>query len=156
MVIFIEYLFYIIFSPKKYKFMSGIETSKTDETIIDRLNDKKGTAMICVHLIPMVLLMASLGIYQEMKEVKTPTIFYLITVGIGLFMIVVLCEILLGKTIGKSLSEKSGIVLGVILIILGVTLFIGIPIIIYSSEKNKKHEIIINIIFSNNTKGEPK
>ena len=66
-----------------------------------------------------------------------PIIIYIIINIFILCLIIILGEILIGKLIGKLLSERSGLVLGVVLIILGVTLFIGIPIIIFSSEKKK-------------------
>jgi len=47
-------------------------------------------------------------------------------------IIVIFVEWQIGKAIGKSLSKETGTVLGVILIFLGISIFIGIPIIIYS------------------------
>jgi hypothetical protein len=66
---------------------------------------------------------------------KMPLIVFCIIGIILLCLTFLLLEILIGKLIGKTLSEKSGLVLGIVLIILGVTLFIGIPVIIYSSDK---------------------
>ncbi|MDR2718024.1 MAG: hypothetical protein LBB89_08175, partial [Treponema sp.] len=53
---------------------------------------------------------------------------------IGIILLFVISWILwaIGKYIGKRLSNETGLVLGIILIILGVTLYVGIPIIIYS------------------------
>jgi hypothetical protein len=67
--------------------------------------------------------------------IKMPIIVFCIIGIIELCLIFLLLEILIGKLIGRTLSEKSGLVLGIVLIILGVTLFIGIPVIIYSSDK---------------------
>ncbi|MDR2719112.1 MAG: zinc-ribbon domain-containing protein [Treponema sp.] len=55
---------------------------------------------------------------------------------IGIILLFVISWILwaLGKYIGKRLSNETGLVLGIILIIFGITLYIGIPIIIYSRE----------------------
>jgi len=61
---------------------------------------------------------------------------------IAISAVVIFIEIKLGTIIGKSLSKETGLILGIVLTILGVTLFLGIPIIIYS---NKKKE---NIIFT--------
>jgi len=66
---------------------------------------------------------------------KMPIIVFCIIGIVLLCLIFLLLEILIGKLIGRTLSEKSGLVLGIVLIILGVTLFIGIPVIIYSSDK---------------------
>lgn len=50
---------------------------------------------------------------------------------------VIWIEWAIGKFIGKRLSQETGIVLGVILILLGIPLFIGIPVIIYSNGAKK-------------------
>ena len=62
----------------------------------------------------------------------------MILVGLGLLVLLIILEIKIGKAIGTRLSVESGLILGIVLIILGVTLFIGIPIIIYSNKGNKK------------------
>ena len=51
---------------------------------------------------------------------------------IGAIVFVIWIQWAIGKAIGKRLSRETGTVLGVILIVMGVSLFIGIPIIIYS------------------------
>ena len=43
----------------------------------------------------------------------------------------------IGKAIAKRLSKETGTVLGVILIVIGVSIFIGIPIIIYSKKEKE-------------------
>jgi hypothetical protein len=55
-----------------------------------------------------------------------------ILIGIGIIFLVILIEWKIGKAIGKRLSKETGVVLGVILIFFGISIFIGIPIIIYS------------------------
>jgi hypothetical protein len=57
---------------------------------------------------------------------------------LALFSLLIFVEIKIGKAIGTRLSRESGLILGIILIVLGVTLFIGIPIIIYSNKGRKK------------------
>ena len=59
---------------------------------------------------------------------------------LGLIVLIVFVEIKIGKAIGSRLSKEAGLIIGILLIILGVTLFIGIPIIIYSNKK-KEDEI---------------
>jgi len=60
-------------------------------------------------------------------------IIYLIAISA---ILLILVEILLGKIIGKSITEKAGLILGIVLIIMGITLFLGIPIIVFSNRKN--------------------
>jgi hypothetical protein len=55
-----------------------------------------------------------------------------ILIIIGIIILVLWVEWQIGKAIGKCLSKETGVVLGVVLIFLGVTIFIGLPIIIYS------------------------
>jgi hypothetical protein len=43
----------------------------------------------------------------------------------------------IGKAIARRLSKETGTVLGVILIVIGVSIFIGIPIIIYSKKEKE-------------------
>ena len=43
----------------------------------------------------------------------------------------------LGKLLGKHLSKTAGLIVGIILIICGFTLFMAIPCIVYSSENKK-------------------
>jgi putative Mn2+ efflux pump MntP len=74
----------------------------------------------------------------DLKEIKLGfTSMALIWLVVTILIIFV--EIKIGKVIGIRLSKESGLVLGIILIVMGVTLFIGIPIIIYSN-KNKDQE----------------
>ena len=70
----------------------------------------------------------------------------MILVGLGLLVLLIILEIKIGKAIGKRLSRESGLILGIILIVLGVTIFIGIPIIIYSSKGTKKCPFCANSI----------
>jgi VIT1/CCC1 family predicted Fe2+/Mn2+ transporter len=58
-----------------------------------------------------------------------------IPAAIGVILLFIIAWILwaIGKYIGKRLSNETGLVLGIILILIGITLYIGIPIIIYSS-----------------------
>jgi len=53
---------------------------------------------------------------------------------IGIISLFIISWILwaVGKYIGKRLSNETGLVFGIVLIIIGITLYIGIPIIIYS------------------------
>ena len=55
--------------------------------------------------------------------------------GLVLLVLLIFIEIKIGKAIGSKLSKENGLILGIILIVLGVTLFIGIPIIINSNKK---------------------
>ena len=67
----------------------------------------------------------------------------LILIIIGVVIFVIWIEWQIGKAIGKKLSSETGTVLGVILIFLGVSLFIGVPIIIYSrGPKEIKNHIV--------------
>jgi len=53
---------------------------------------------------------------------------------LAIIALVIFVEIQIGKAIGSRLSKEAGLVLGIVLIVMGVTLFIGIPIIIYSNK----------------------
>jgi hypothetical protein len=66
-----------------------------------------------------------------------------IFVAIVAIFLVILIEWLIGIAIGKAVSKSTGLILGIILILCGVTLFIAIPIIIYSN-KNKE-ELFVNL-----------
>jgi hypothetical protein len=61
--------------------------------------------------------------------------------------VIIFVEIKIGILIGKSITEKAGLILGIVLIIMGVTLFLGIPIIVFS---NRKKENIVSNDTSNN------
>jgi len=52
---------------------------------------------------------------------------------LAIIALVIYVEIQIGKAIGSRLSKETGLILGIVLIVTGVTLFIGIPIIIYSN-----------------------
>jgi len=51
----------------------------------------------------------------------------------------------IGKFIGKHVSQTTGLIIGVILILCGFTLFIAIPCIIYSKNNKNKLDLDINI-----------
>jgi uncharacterized membrane protein (DUF485 family) len=51
----------------------------------------------------------------------------------------------IGKFIGKHVSQTAGLIIGVILILCGFTLFIAIPCIIYSKNNKNKLDLDINI-----------
>jgi hypothetical protein len=59
-------------------------------------------------------------------------------VFLAIITLVVFVEIKIGKAIGSRLSKEIGLVLGIVLIVMGITLFIGIPIIIYSNKNIEK------------------
>jgi len=65
----------------------------------------------------------------------TNSLFLKILPFLILLVIVAFIQFKIGKAIGTRLSKESGLILGIVLIIVGVTLFIGIPIIIYSNKK---------------------
>jgi len=73
-------------------------------------------------------------------------LFFLVLCIAILSFIVILSEVVIGILIGKTLSKEAGLILGIVLIVLGITLFIGIPIIIYSNPKKE------NIIFKEHAK----
>jgi hypothetical protein len=54
----------------------------------------------------------------------------------------------IGTAIGKTLTQGIGLVLGIILIFCGITIFLGIPIIMYSS-KNKSDGPPLNLPVAN-------
>jgi hypothetical protein len=54
---------------------------------------------------------------------------------LAIIALIIFVEIKIGKAIGSMLSKETGLILGIILIVLGITLFIGIPVIIYSNKK---------------------
>jgi hypothetical protein len=68
---------------------------------------------------------------NKVSSKMDPFLKFVLTV-IGVIILIIWIEWSIGKAIGKCLSKETGIVLGVILIVLAVPIFIGIPIIIYS------------------------
>ena len=73
---------------------------------------------------------------------------YVILIILGVFIVIII-EWAIGVAIGKSLSKDVGVVFGVILILLGVTIFIAIPIIVYSRKNTKEQNININLNTNN-------
>jgi hypothetical protein len=81
-----------------------------------------------------------------------------------LVIITILIEWNIGKAIGNAVSKETGFILGIVLIICGISLFIGIPVIIFSNKKestvptvninvnkqNTKNQKIVNNIMQNN------
>jgi hypothetical protein len=89
----------------------------------------------CVSLIVSIFLRAALesGGYGngDVGFFAVLTVFFIL----ALIALVVFVEIKIGKAVGSMLSKETGLILGIILIVLGITLFIGIPVIIYSNKK---------------------
>jgi len=68
--------------------------------------------------------------------------------GIWIFFIIVASAVLewmLGKAIGNAVSKNTGIVLGIIFIVFGVSLIMGIAIIVYSKENESYVNVNVNI-----------
>jgi len=80
------------------------------------------------------------------KNIFTNKIVLIALLIIAIIALVIFIEIKIGAFIGKLVSKEAGLILGIVLIVLGVTLFIGIPIIIYSNPKKE------NIIFKEHAK----
>ena len=59
-------------------------------------------------------------------------------VTIAIIVVVILVSWWLGKMLGKHLSRTTGLIIGIVLILLGFGLFVGIPCIIYSSKNKDK------------------
>jgi hypothetical protein len=73
----------------------------------------------------------------------------LVVVGIiALIILVAFIEWKIGTAIGKAVTQGVGLALGIVLIFLGVTIFIAIPIIMYSS-KNKSDGKPLNLPAAN-------
>ena len=67
---------------------------------------------------------------------------------IVLIIFIALIEWIIGKAIGNAVSKGTGLVLGIVLILCGISLIIGIAIIIYSG-KNKE-ELSVNVNLNTN------
>ena len=68
-----------------------------------------------------------------------------IPILIILFILYIFICIKIGKAIGIRLAKDAGLILGIVLIIIGVTIFIGIPVIIYSNKEKKEVELNVNL-----------
>ena len=102
--------------------------------IINIFGNKLPEILGFIYYVPCIIWACSF-VEAELK------LFSIISSIVILSFVIILLEIYIGKLIGKTLSKETGLILGIILIILGVTMFIGIPIIIYSN-KNKIDPII--------------
>jgi uncharacterized membrane protein (DUF485 family) len=77
-------------------------------------------------------------------------IFYIVIIALAIFI-----SWQIGKFIGKRLSQTAGLIIGIVLILCGFTLFIAIPCIIYSKNNKDKSldlELKINNNVNSNTK----
>ena len=73
--------------------------------------------------------------------------------GIWIFIIiivVILLELLIGYGIGSNVSQETGIILGIILILLGISLVIGIMVIACSRGNKKSVDVNVNLNAPNN------
>jgi len=68
---------------------------------------------------------------------------------IAIIALIIFISWQLGKFIGKRLSQTTGLIIGIILILCGFTLFVAIPCIIYSA-KNKDKSLNLDFKISNN------
>jgi len=68
---------------------------------------------------------------------------------IAIIALVIFISWQLGKLIGKHLSQTAGLIIGIVLILCGFTLFVAIPCIIYSS-KNKEKSLDLDFKINNN------
>jgi hypothetical protein len=69
-----------------------------------------------------------------------------VVIGIIFFVIlIIIIEWIIGKAIGNAVSKETGLILGIVLILLGFTLFVAIPIIIYSNKNESVKNIKLNI-----------
>jgi uncharacterized membrane protein (DUF485 family) len=74
---------------------------------------------------------------------------------VAFIVIVILVSWWLGKLLGKHLSKTTGLIIGIVLILCGFSLFVGIPCIIYSSKNKDKSldlDFNINSILNTNKK----
>ena len=55
----------------------------------------------------------------------------------------------IGKFIGTRLSQTTGLIVGIVLILCGFTLFVAIPCIIYS-QKNKNKSLVLDLNINSN------
>jgi len=83
---------------------------------------------------------------QAGESATSPGIIGSIIPFVLILALFIFVEIKIGKFIGSRLSKESGLILGIILIVLGVTLFIGIPIIVYSNKGKRKCPFCANSI----------
>ena len=71
---------------------------------------------------------------------------------IAIIIVVILVSWWLGKLLGKHLPNTAGLIICIVLILCGFSLFVGIPCIIYSSKnKDKSLDLNFNINSSVNT-----
>jgi len=61
-----------------------------------------------------------------------------IIIILAFLALVIYIEILIGKYIGTRLSNDAGLIVGLILTVLGISLFIGISTMVYSAKKKNK------------------
>jgi len=62
-----------------------------------------------------------------------------------IFILIILVSWILGKLLGKHLSKTTGLIIGIVLIACGISIFVGIPCIIYSSKNKDKIDLDINL-----------
>jgi hypothetical protein len=68
--------------------------------------------------------------------------------GFVIFLVIVgliLLEWLIGKAIGNAVTKDTGIVLGIVLILCGISLIIGITIIVYSNKNERERSVNVNV-----------
>ena len=71
-------------------------------------------------------------------------IFYIAIIAI--IIVVIMGLWWLGKLLGEHLSKTTGLIIGIVLILCGFSLFVGIPCILYSSKnKDKSLDLDFNI-----------
>ncbi|AEF84091.1 hypothetical protein TREPR_3645 [Treponema primitia ZAS-2] len=75
--------------------------------------------------------------------------FGVVLLSIAFIVLVIFLEWKLGKFLGNSVSRTTGLILGVILVLCGFTLFIAIPCIIHS-QKNKEKSLDLNFNIKSN------
>jgi len=65
---------------------------------------------------------------------------------VAIIGLVVWVSWILGKLLGRHLSKTAGLIVGIVFILCGFSLFVGIPCIIYSSKnKDKSLDLDFNI-----------
>jgi putative Mn2+ efflux pump MntP len=116
---------------------------------------KKKDARI-LALMPQILLFITFCIWTVIKSVGIEPLYLaifggMIGIAVAPFLIIgfavavlVVLEWLIGRAIGKSVSQNTGIILGIMCILLGFSIIIGIAIIIYS-QKNKT-SVTVNLM----------
>jgi len=70
---------------------------------------------------------------------------------IALIVVVILVSWWLGKMLGKHLSKTTGLIIGIVLILCGFSLFMGISCIMYSSKNKGSLDLDFNINSNVNT-----